>query len=127
MWRQLAQAYADSCSYAAAAEAREALLAWRADAVLLELDGGVLHVGPEDQTPHAQAGAQARLVGGRNLYALSDVGGGHYRLTLPGMAWLRVGHRLDVQHSLLSGAVRITEVRHRWSGSAQTQLEVEIT
>ncbi|WP_288482119.1 hypothetical protein [uncultured Deinococcus sp.] len=103
---------------------QEALSAWRVEAALIELDGGVLHVGPESRSPHAAAGVQAQLVQGRNLYEVSDVGGGRYRLALPGMAWLRVAHRVTVKHDLVQGRVRITDVVHRWAGPGRTWLEV---
>lgn len=103
---------------------REALAAWRTEAVLLELDGGVLHIGPEDQSPHALARDQARLVMGRNIFALSDVGDGRFRLSLPGMCWLRVSHRVEIKHDLFQGRARITEVTHRWGGRSVTDVEV---
>ena len=104
---------------------REALLAWRVTADLLELDGGTLHVGPEDQSPHATAPPQAQLVQGRNLYALSDTGRGLYRLALPGMPWLRVGHRVQLKHERVRGLARVTELTHRWDRTGRTWLEVE--
>lgn len=103
---------------------REALAAWRAEAVLLELDSGALHIGPEDRTPHALVKDQARLVMGRNILSLSDVGNGRFRLSVPGMCWLRVCHRVEIKHDLFKGRARITEVNHRWGGKSVTDLEV---
>lgn len=90
---------------------REALAAWQLDLVLLELDGGVLHVGPEAETPHATAGIQAHLARGDNITHLRERGGGRYHVTTPAMPWLRVSHRITLDHPLVTGPARITDVR----------------
>lgn len=92
--------------------AREALAAFDVDAVTIELDGGQLYIGPEHASPHATANVQAVITRGDNLAELTDRSGGRYQVVVPAMPWVRVGHRLTLNHPLVNATVRVTDVRH---------------
>lgn len=103
---------------------REALRAWRVEATLLELDGEILHIGPHGQTPHARAGVKAVLSSKVNILRLRNVGDGRALLDVTGMAWLRIGHHVEVHHPEFSGHCRIGELQHAWGDNAVSSLEV---
>lgn len=104
--------------------AREALTAWRCEAVLIELDGETLYIGAEDQSPHATAGEQFDAMRGQNITGLTVTGPDYWQVRLPLMPHLRVGHRGQVEHPLITGAVRITDLEHQAGQQNFTQLEV---
>lgn len=88
---------------------------WAMDAVLLELDGGVLYAGPEQTSPHAQAGVQAELVHGQNIIHLKTTSAGGFTVRTSGMPWVRLCHRIQIQHPLFTGKARIVEQHLEYS------------
>ena len=87
---------------------RAALMSWRRlDYVAIELDDYSLYIGPEAQSPHATAPIQAVLEYARNVYSLEASRNGA-RIVTPAMPWLRVGHRVELRHPVMSGVARIT-------------------
>ncbi|GEM50032.1 hypothetical protein [Deinococcus cellulosilyticus] len=93
----------------------KALQDWAIDHVLLELDGGTLYAGPEQTSPHAQVGVQAELVHGQNIIHLKRTSAGGFTVRTLGMPWLRIGHRIQIQHPLLTGSARICEQHMEFS------------
>lgn len=104
---------------------QKAIQDWYIDAVLLELDGGILWAGPEPQSPHALAGVQALLVYSQNIISLKRSAAGGFVIRTPAMPWLRIGHRIYVEHPLLTGQVRITEL-HLESSPRNTVTELRV-
>ena len=87
----------------------QALRSWRrTDYVGIELDDYSFYIGPEKDSPHATAPTQAVLQHARNIYSLEASRNGA-RIVAPALPWLRVGHRVELRHPLLSGLVRIAD------------------
>ncbi|GEM44836.1 hypothetical protein [Deinococcus cellulosilyticus] len=97
---------------------------WAIDHVLLELDGGTLYAGPEQTSPHAQTGVQAELVHGQNIILLKRTYGGGFTVKTLGMPWLRVSHRVQIQHPLFTGKARITRLDTEFSKNTLTEMTV---
>lgn len=89
---------------------KAALLSWRRlDYVAVELDDYSLYIGPEAQSPFATAPVQATLEHLKNIYSLK-AGANGASVVVPAYPWLRVGHRVRLQHPVVGGTARIMEV-----------------
>lgn len=91
------------------------LQAWRNAYVAIELDDGRLYIGPEELSPHAALPPQETLALRENIFELRLRRHGLARIVTPAYPWLRVGHRVEVEHPLLHGTARIVEYAHTYA------------
>jgi hypothetical protein len=107
---------------------QSALQAWRLEYVAIELDDGRLYIGPEGASPHATLPPQERFTLRENVFELRLRRHGLARIVTPAYPWLRVGHRVEVEHPLMHGTARIIEYTHTYAIKDTTStLEVALT
>ncbi|RTG95908.1 hypothetical protein [Thermus scotoductus] len=84
-----------------------ALKAWGVEAVMHELDGGVLYAGLEERSPHY--GVVHRV--GEEVAWVRPLSPGRYGLRMAPLPALRVLHLLRVDHPAYRGGLRVEEHR----------------